>query len=149
MRKQNKMLKRMAAVLAVSTLYLSACAEIRTLTYPENFTWIGKSEVSSVMNRFSNSLFQIDIAATRKQPGDVDIVITELSKMIDEASSLMSARQANGNNAIVTNHLLIDEHLDDFLNDLNRAKLLIEEDSSNLYVTGNLTGSCTACHQYQ
>lgn len=136
-------------VFALLMLSLSGCADVRRLTYPKHFTWLGKSEVNSVMHRFSDSLWRIDTAAKRKSPGDREIINIELSKMIEEALSLMATRQNEGSESIVTNHLLIDEHLDDFLVDLNQAKMLIENDANNTYAIGNLTGSCAACHQFR
>jgi len=129
--------------------YLTGCAEIRTVTYPTHFTWLGKAEVKTVMAHFSDSVARIDRAAERQNPVDKALIIKELDKMIDVAESLMADRQIENNDALLTNHLLIDEHIDDFLGDLTEAKWQLENTLDGYYLVGNLTGNCTGCHQYR
>jgi len=127
----------------------TSCAEIRKVTYPKNFVWLGDAEVKTVMHRFSNSMVRIDEAAQRKNPGDKVLIIEELEEMIDLAESIMANGSAEPGGVIRTNHLLIDEHIGAFLTDLTHAKSQMEIQPESYYLVGNLTGKCSGCHQYR
>jgi len=137
----------LAAIILFSGL--NGCAEMRTVTYPKNFIWLGKAEVRSVMHRFAESMERIDLAAKQQKPGDKVLIIEELEIMIDEAQSIMASRETNADGTLLTNHLLIDDHLEHFLEDLAQAKSQMEIQPDSYYLVGNLTGNCSGCHRYR
>ena len=50
---------------------------------------------------------------------------------------------------ITTNHLVIDEHIDQFKIDVNSAIRNARADPPNYFALGRLTGSCVGCHKYR
>jgi len=139
--------------LALLAAILSGCADLRSVTYPRDFVWLDRTEVTGVMHRLSDSMRRIDKEVERAssvtEPGNNQLILTELNKMISEAESMMAKQRINDGLLLRTNHLLIDAHIDDFLADLNRVRFQLEIQPDNYYGLGNLTGSCAACHQYR
>lgn len=45
-----------------------------------------------------------------------------------------------------TNHLFIDENIDQFKYDIEAARKAIADKPPNYYLAGRLSGSCIACH---
>ena len=50
---------------------------------------------------------------------------------------------------IMTNHLVLDEHIDDFKIDVNAAIRDVRADPPNYFTIGQLTGSCIGCHKFR
>lgn len=149
---------RRTTLLSISlivTLLLAGCVKIRMLTYPSEFTYLDSGSVKGIMHEMALSLSRIDTLvqqsskdtdASRYQPE----VLAELQKMETLASSLSSSTTGttvDGNERPVTNHLLIDEHIDDFIGQIMHARLLVEDSPPNYYGAGQLTGNCSACHR--
>lgn len=77
-------------------------------------------------------------------------IIAELSTIETQVISLSSStfdRSDDGMSRPVTNHLLIDENIDDFIDQIMRARYLAEANPPNYYGIGRLTGTCNACHR--
>jgi len=55
----------------------------------------------------------------------------------------------NDTDAPSTNHLVIDEHMDEFLHRVMQAKLQAELSPANYFGVGQLTGACTGCHRFR
>ncbi len=151
-------LRRRTTLLSISliiTLLLAGCVKIRMLTYPSEFTYLDSGSVKGIMHEMALSLSRIDTLvqqssddtnASRYQPD----VLAELQKMETLASSLSSSTTGttvDGKARPVTNHLLIDEHIDDFIGQIMHARLLVEDNPPNYYGAGQLTGNCSACHR--
>jgi hypothetical protein len=54
-----------------------------------------------------------------------------------------------GAGSVETNHLLIDDRIDQFKSDVDIALRDTSADPPNYYSLGRLYGSCVACHQYR
>ena len=50
---------------------------------------------------------------------------------------------------VTTNHLVIDEHIDQFKSDVNTAIYNARANPPNYFALGRLSGSCTGCHRYR
>lgn len=50
---------------------------------------------------------------------------------------------------VTTNHLVIDDHIDQFKFDVNAAIRNARADPPNYFALGRLTGSCVGCHKYR
>lgn len=50
---------------------------------------------------------------------------------------------------ITTNHLVIDDHIDDFKTDVHNAIRNARANPPNYYALGHLTGSCLGCHKFR
>lgn len=128
---------------------LSGCVQIRQLTYPETFTWIGEEDISSSMQSMARSIARLDsLVLEEKQAGsNRELILGELENIEYTAAELSIRTPRDNTEFPVTNHLLIDEHMEDFLEDIVRAKIQLQASPSNYYSVGQLTGSCMGCHR--
>ncbi len=134
-------------------LALAGCADIRQLTYPSDFVYLDDADVQDAMYRMAGSLRTLDelVAAETAEPGDVKrraAIEDELRRLELRATALGagSSPQVGRNAAPVTNHLLIDEHIDAFLTDVARARRFAARRPPSYYPVGKLVGGCNACH---
>jgi hypothetical protein len=124
---------------------LAGCAEWRKATYPRDFVYLDKKQVTGQMALMSMYMREIDeilednLAVNRHQQ---ERIIALLNR-IDTSAGMLGA----GN--VQTSHLLIDEHIDDFRDDVRSALRDASSDPPSYYALGRLAGSCTACHQYR
>ncbi len=147
-----KQLSRQLIAPVVASLILVSCAQIRQLTYPSNFVYLDKSDVTTVMQSMAQGITRINrsIVAGTTTNDQVDAILHELDYLELQAESLIGKRRAADNTQLLslsTNHLLIDEHLDEFLENIGRAKIQAQDEPPNLYAVGQLTGACNACHR--
>ena len=147
------MQKRMSKILkTISTLMLSipillslsACSrvEVQQPTYPSGYVYIDRSEVRSSMIRLSTDIWIINdildsaevIEGYRRER-----IITALKDMEEVTNDL-------GAGAAYTNHLVIDENIDEFKDKIRSARKAVEQEPPSYYLVGRLSGGCLACH---
>lgn len=139
-------------LLAASIVLLSGCMHVRLLTYPSSFTWIGEEDVKSSMQAMALSMKKIDIMSrtTPLSISNQQAILNELTELEFQAAalSIQTPKPFEGNSTIpATNHLLIDEHMDEFLESVYRAKVQMQSNPANYYEVGKLAGSCLGCHR--
>jgi hypothetical protein len=122
------------------------CAQIRKVTYPEDYVYLEKKQVSSKMALLNYYMIKIDeilledsTINSDQQARIEDILVS----MGDTVSSLETSGDAR------TSHLVIDDHIGQFRSDLNLALNNVRSDPPNYFALGKLRGSCAACHQYR
>lgn len=77
-------------------------------------------------------------------------VINELQRLESIASGTVAGTSANINQESdmpVTNHLLIDEHMDEFISQISKARFRAQADPPGYFEVGQLVGECNACHR--
>ena len=131
-------------IVLVSSL-ITGCAQIRRLTYPSDFVYLDHSLVQTSMLRISLAMRVVDETLMRGEPlieSDQQRVKQALST-IDEVTD----RLATGN--LVTNHLVIDEHIDDFKREVRNAIRTASSTPPIFYAAGRLSANCIGCHRYR
>ena len=125
---------------------LFSCAQIRKATYPQDYVYLEQKQITSKMALLSFYLRKIDeilledsTINSDQQARIADILVS----MRDTVDTLGTTGEAS------TNHLVIDDHLDQFRSDLNLALYNVRADPPNYFTLGKLSGSCAACHQYR
>ncbi len=66
-----------------------------------------------------------------------------------EILNKIEASTAELGSGVTTNHLIIDEHVDDFKSDVNAAIRNARADPPNYFAAGRLVGSCIGCHKHR
>jgi uncharacterized protein YceK len=130
-------------LLLIVTTLLSSCAEVRKLTYPGDITYIDRSKVTGAMRQMSDSVTRLEsIIGAAPQSGNVDqqAVVRELTTLEKLASSLQVKKG-------YSNQKVIDEHIDNFLENVSVAREAAEHSPPNYYLAGRIAGSCAACHR--
>lgn len=131
-----------AAMVAVS---LGGCADIRKLTYPKGFVYLDNAEIESRMRGMGESIERLEkliISSADSKQADRESVLGELKTLEAIARSLEAGDKG-------TNHPVIDDHINRFIDDIEQAKLFATETPPSYYYAGKLTGSCTSCHSFR
>jgi len=136
-------LRIIAAASIVMVLFaFPGCSWIRKVTYPPSFTYLEKSEITSSMMQMADSIGRIDsiLISTETPSGKQrERIIADLKKIDSIATALGAGTQR-------TNHLLIDEHIDEFRLAVMRAKQDVSNNPPRYYHVGGLIGNCMSCH---
>ncbi|NND91857.1 MAG: hypothetical protein HKN42_13435 [Granulosicoccus sp.] len=145
------------AVFFGSLLLLSVigCAKIRLLTYPSEFSYLEADSVKGVMHEMTISLMALDTvirqsadsATPSRYRPEVLAELQNLEALAISVSSSTTGKTLEGEARPVTNHLLIDEHIDEFIGQIMKARFQAEAEPPNYYGAGQLTGNCNACHR--
>ena len=124
---------------------LIGCAEVRQVTYPQDFVYLEHRQVTGQMALMSMYMREIDeiLGDNRTVNSEQQGRIISLLNRIDASADRLGA------GSVETNHLLIDAHIDDFKGDVRLALREASSDPPNYYALGRLSGSCTACHRHR
>ena len=131
----------------LATVYLTAmivagCSEVRVRPYPPDIVYLDAQQIESTMMRLSADIWTInDIFDSNEyiSSPNRERIIDLLREMENEAVALGAGTQK-------TNHLVIDNNIDQFRYDVRAAREAVEAEPPNYYLAGRLSGSCLACH---
>lgn len=142
--RQSKHFGSMIIICLLSVL-LAGCAQVRKVTYPRDFVYLDQSLVQTAMQRMSLAIRNIDQIMIRGEPvSPVDQQrIRQSLATIDEVSDSL------GPGNLQTNHLLIDEHIDDFKREVRNAVRTANATPPSFYPAARLSASCFGCHRYR
>ena len=120
------------------------CAQIREVTYPRDFVYLEKKERRSKMALLGFYVRQLEEILADGSIGDSDRQqsILSLLNKIDDLTLELGA-------GATTNHLVIDDHIEDFKSDVHAAIYDVRANPPNYYAVGKLIGSCVGCHKYR
>jgi len=136
---------KLVAAVILSTTIVYGCAQIRKVTYPPEFIYLDQKDVTNKMVLMSIYIRQLNQILSRKDSIDSK----DQARIIELLSSINSTADSLGAGSIDTNHLVIDNHIDQFKYDVNTAISAAMADPPNYFVAGQLSGSCVACHQFR
>lgn len=135
----------------VATVLLSSCANIRVLTYPPDFTWIGKEQLKTSMHEMGNSVSRINALLEQdKTNSSVQLqIVEELDNLEAQATSLskQTGWSITDLDRPASNHPLLDENLDEFIRLVDKARLQAQATPPSFYSVGKITGGCSSCHR--
>jgi len=127
----------------VGIVMLTGCAEVRKLTYSEDFTYVENREVKSLMRKMQKGVHKLgEIVSTAS--GDDKM---RQQNIISELSSLesISARLSAGHTQ--TNQLFISDHIERFIADIGTAKLFAKATPPDYSRIEDIVNNCQECHQ--
>jgi hypothetical protein len=115
----NRLRLVLVALLCAGVVF--GCAQIRKATYPNDYVYLERDQLRSKM------------------------VLLSFYDLLNKIKGLT----AEFGGGVTTNHLVIDEHIDDFKIDVSNAIRDARANPPNYYALGRLTGSCVGCHKYR
>ena len=124
---------------------LIGCAQIRKATYPSDFVYLEQNQIRSEMALLSLYMRQIDeilLDDSTVSSEQQEKIIKILSKVDDSVDTL-------GAGNVRTNHLVLDDHIDQFKSDVTVALRDASSDPPNYFALGRLSGGCVACHMHR
>jgi len=127
------------------TILASGCTQNNQVTYPGEFVYLEQKQVTSEMALLSDYMRQIDeiLFDDSTISSEQQALITSILSLIDASADSLGA------GSVKTNHLIIDDHIDQFKADVNVALRYARSDPPNYFPLGKLAGSCVACHQFR
>ena len=142
----GKRLIQLFIIALLGTGLMFGCAQVRKVTYPQDYVYLEKKQVSSKMALLNYYMIKIDEILLEDSTINSDQqarIVDILMSMGDTVASLETSGDAR------TSHLVIDDHIGEFRSDLNLALSNVRADPPNYFALGKLRGSCAACHQYR
>lgn len=143
------MSKPQRAVLIATLLFMATmlhgCAQIRKVTYPDDFVYLDESLVQTAMLRMSLAIRGIDKIMSQGEP----ISFADQQRIRDLLSTIDEVTDSLGAGDMVTNHLLIDEHIDEFKSEVRQAIRNANTTTPDFYAAGRLSSNCVGCHRYR
>jgi hypothetical protein len=131
------------ALLSATVVY--GCAQIRKVTYPSDFVYLEQKEIDSEMLRLSLYIRELNAIL-----GGKDYISSEdQSRIVEVLWLINTTTDALGAGSIDTNHLVIDDHIDQFKSDVIAAISAAKAKPPNYFIAGQRAGSCVACHQFR
>ncbi len=131
------------ALLAITLLAMTACSEVRKLTYPGDITYIDRSQITGAMRQMADAVARLE-KAIREAPSpdkvDQAAVVGDL-KVLEALASSLHAKKG------YTTDPVLDKHMSNFLDDVALAREQAEQHPPNYFLAGHIAGSCAACHR--
>jgi len=130
-----------AAVVAA----IAGCSEIRKLTYRDDFVYLDKKEVETLMQNMSESISRLEQLVAEASESDVE----QQKKIVSELGTIerIAIRLSGGYKK--TNQFFISEHMGDFISDVGSAKMMASLSPPRYSKAKEINNSCQACHQYR
>ena len=130
------------AIMVAATII--GCAQIRKLTYPPDFTYLEKKEVDSLMRRMGESIGKLEQLVAKATPTDTSQqqIIAELSKLEGIAIRLSGGHTQ-------TNQFVINDHIEEFISDIDTARMFANLDPPKYSKVADVTSGCTNCHHFR
>lgn len=130
------------AVLAMSVAF--GCAQIRKVTYPRDYVYLERKEIRSKMALLGLYVRHLDEALV-----DTAVSSDERQQRVVDLLDKMAALTAEFGSGVTTNHLVIDDHVDEFKSDVNSAIYDARANPPNYVAASRLIGSCLGCHKFR
>lgn len=122
---------------------LAGCSSTRVHTYPPNLVYLDQQQIESTMRRLLVDIWTInDILDTSESVAGYN-----RERVISALRDMESAADELGAGAEVTNHLVIDNNIDQFKSSVRTARQAVEDDPPNYFLAGQMSGNCQACHR--
>lgn len=130
------------ALLCVTVVF--GCAQIRKVTYPKDYVYLEQKQIRSKMALLSFYMRQLDEVLL-----DYSIVSSDQQQRILYLLNKVNDLTAELGGGVTTNHLALDDHIDQFKIDVNNAIRDARANPPNYFALGRLSGSCIGCHKYR
>ncbi|MGI9316773.1 MAG: hypothetical protein ACR2QW_05530 [bacterium] len=135
---------RLVLIALICAGLVFGCAQIRKVTYPPDYVYLEKEQLRSKMALLNFYLRQLN-----EIQSDASDVGNDRQQRILELLNKIEDLTAEFGSGITTNHLVIDDHIDEFKVDVHTAIRNARANPPNYYAAGRLTGSCIGCHKYR
>ncbi|MGA8260341.1 MAG: hypothetical protein WB783_09040 [Arenicellales bacterium] len=130
-------------VVAVCVSLAAGCSMVRKVTYPPDFVYLNRSDVTGYMKRMSGDIWRIDDILSSSET----VLPYQREKIITQLEDMQSVADKLGAGTVNTNHPFIDQNIDAFKRDVRLALQDVKSEPPAYYRAGRLSGRCLACHR--
>jgi len=131
--------------LLLASALVTACTQIRQLTYPRDFVYLDQSLVQTAMLRLSLAIRNVDQIMIQGEP----LSQANQQRVKDLLSTIDEVTDSLGPGNRVTNHLLIDSRIDEFKREIRNAIRTANSTPPSFFAAGRLSANCIGCHRYR
>ena len=131
----------LAAILIAANI--TGCAEVRKLTYAENFTYVEDKEVKSLMRKMGKGVERLGQIVAKVTTTDT----TQQQNIIKEISELESIAAKLSAGHTQTNQLFISDHIEQFITDIGTAKMFAKTNPPDYLKVEEIVNNCQKCHE--
>lgn len=135
---------RLVLIALLCVAVVVGCAQVRKVTYPNDYVYLERKQLRSKMALLSFYMRQIDEVLL-----DYSIVSGDQQQRILYLLNKVNDLTAELGGGVTTNHLVIDDHIDQFKIDVNSAIRDARANPPNYFALGRMAGSCAGCHKYR
>jgi len=121
------------------------CAQIRKATYPSDFVYLEQKQIKTEMALLSLYMRQLDQILM----DDSTVSSEQQQQILGILSKIEASTGTLGAGNVRTNHLVIDDHIDQFRDEVYTAIHNASADPPNYFALGRLSGSCVGCHKFR
>ena len=133
------------SILGILGIAVPGCAEMpkaSSASYPSKMTSIRGGDTTTVMYRMGAIMGDLESYVSAGPVNDPE-VRQDILRKLDQLKSIAKSIREGGT---VTHHRRIDENIDDFIADIDRAREAAGRTNPDYYYIGRLAGACNACH---
>lgn len=139
---------RMSSIILLAVVIvagIAGCAQIRQLTYPEDFVYLENKEVESLMQNMGDSIERLNLLVTDVSDSDAD----QQQKIVAELDTIerLAIRLSGGHKQ--TNQFFIGDHIQKFISEVGTAKMFANSDPPKYNKAREINNSCQQCHQFR
>ena len=124
---------------------IAGCAQIRKLTYPEDFVYLEKKDVESLMKNMGDGIERLDRLVAGASESDA----SQQQKIVAELDSIerTAIRLSGGHKQ--TNQFFIGDHIQKFISEVGTAKMFASSNPPKYNKAREIKNSCQECHQFR
>ena len=135
------------AVIAISlVLFLGGCSGffegVRSVTYPPDFNYISRDELTDTMQQFALYTTLLD-QALRDSPVVTPVQRSSAIKILAKMEHLALDL---GSEKLTSNHDIVSLNIDRFRNSIAAAKRGLQQQPPDYYRAGAVSSYCLSCH---
>jgi len=122
---------------------MAGCAEVRKLTYSEDFTYVENREVKSLMRKMEKGVNRLEkLLSTTSDNGNAlqQSILSELGDL-EKTTARLSAGHTQ------TNQLFISDHIEQFITDLGTARMFAKATPPDYSRVEDIVSNCQECHR--
>ena len=124
---------------------IAGCAQIRKLTYPEDFVYLEKKQVENLMQNMGDGIERLDRLVTDASESDA----YQQQRIVAELDSIerIAIRLSGGHKQ--TNQFFIGDHIQKFISEVGTAKMFANSSPPKYNKAREIKNSCQECHQFR
>jgi len=138
-------LLRLLLIALLGAALVAGCAQIRKATYPSDFVYLEKKQIKTEMALLGFYMRQLDQILL----DDSTVSSEQQQQILALLAKIDASTLTLGAGSVTTNHLVIDDHIDQFKNEVEIAIRNARADPPNYFALGRLSGGCVGCHKFR
>lgn len=152
MKRLSVTLSKLVSVLTICTIALVGCSSqfnsnLRKVTYPPEFKYTEKADLSSDMHRLAAQMALLEVALempSAEAKNEPELQREKVLKALGNMSKIASNLKAGDMGA---NHPFMQDYMQGFVSQIDEARIAASLEQPRYFAAGKVSGGCTNCHK--